>query len=468
MRRSLLAVSVGLLFTQAPTVHGNTTDYERTNTLIPAHAQRYQASIFPDRVAILPGTNPAREHQITWRTDASLKNARVQITPAQHTPGLHLTARELTGESILLESSNGIAHHHRVQLNDLVPDTLYAYRVEGSGTWSNWYQFRTPVEQLEPFSVLYFGDAQNAVLSHYARTVRAGILHDPDAKLMLYAGDLVNSRDGIHDDEWGEWFDATSWMAASIGQLPAAGNHEHSSDDDDPIRYLLPNWRAQFEVADNGPEGLTDTVYYVDYQGVRFIVLDSTAALQSETDAQKQADWLAKILADNPNQWTVAMHHHPVFSVSRGRDNPPLRKYWQPLYEQFGVDLILQGHDHTYGRAHDLGDEATQQGPVYVVTVAGPKMYRVSDIALESMDRLAEDTQLFQTLNFDEQQIRYESLTVTGELYDAFTLKKDAKGVKTFVDEQPSGAMHTCGNPQPSKPSRCWDGVDLIHAPVRK
>ncbi len=44
------------------------------------------------------------------------------------------------------------------------------------------------------------------------------------------------------------------------------------------------------------------------------------------------------------------------------------------------------------------------------------------------MDPVAEDTQLFQVLNIDPQRLRYEARTVTGRLYDAFELRRDARG----------------------------------------
>ncbi len=62
------------------------------------------------------------------------------------------------------------------------------------------------------------------------------------------------------------------------------------------------------------------------------------------------------------------------------------------------------------------------------MTVAGPKQYRLSDEARKTMDPVAEDTQLFQVLNIDPQRLRYEARTVTGRLYDAFELRRDARG----------------------------------------
>ena len=69
----------------------------------------------------------------------------------------------------------------------------------------------------------------------------------PRARLMVHAGDLVNSRDGIHDDEWGEWFDAVGWSGASVSQLPVPGNHEFIEDENE-YRHLVAHWEAQFNL----------------------------------------------------------------------------------------------------------------------------------------------------------------------------------------------------------------------------
>lgn len=441
--------------------------YPEANTLIPDGMQRYAVSPFPDRVILLPSADPATAQHVAWRTDSSVQESVAQLTLAQNTPGLHLTAHKVEGSFSTLTTENGEAHHHQVTFSDLEPDTLYAYRVKGANTWSEWFQFRTPQAEFADYTALYFGDAQNAIRSHYSRTVREAIRKAPDAKAMLYAGDLVNARYGVLDDEWGEWFEAKGWIGASITQLPATGNHEFITADDGH-RHLVDHWPAQFPLPNNGPEGLEKTVYYTDIQGVRYIALDSTEALQNDDKARIQGEWLREVLTDNPNHWTIVYYHHPMFSVSLGRDNPALRQHWQPVFDELGVDLVLQGHDHTYGRGHDIGkpvdDDAT--GPMYVVSVAGPKMYLVSEQAEASMNRNAEDVQLYQTLAFEASRLVYKAYTVTGELYDAFDLVRQSDGSIMVEDKAPNTPEIRCQNPNPMVQTRCWNGTELIHAPV--
>jgi hypothetical protein len=439
------------------------------NTLIPAGESRYEATAFPDRIILVPTATPENSQTVNWRTRIDITAAVAEISLAQDTPALHLTAAKIEGETVRLDAGNGPAHHHRVNFTGLQPDTLYAYRVMGANTWSEWFQFRTAKAGFAPFTAIYFGDAQNAVKSHFSRVVREAFSSNAQARVMIHAGDLVNSRDGNHDDEWGEWFEAGGWLNGMINNVVAAGNHEHIEHASGP-RTLAPHWAPQFGTPNNGPQPLQDTVYYTDFQGVRMIVLDSMQAVQSEAMAQLQAQWLRQVLSNNPNHWTVVTYHHPMFSVSLGRDNPALRQHWQGLFEEFGVDMVLQGHDHTYGRGQNIPTGASGQldsaGPMYVVSVAGPKMYLVSEQAEETMLRTAEDTQLFQTLGFTEDRLRYEARTVTGELYDAFDIVRTDSGATRIEDRLPSGSPdRRCANPAPMNPQRCWNGTEFMESP---
>ena len=131
--------------------------------------------------------------------------------------------------------------------------------------------------------------------------------------------------------------------------------------------------------------------------------------------------------------------HHPIYSTKFGRDNEELRNGLQPLFEEYNVDLVLQGHDHTYGRGTNLplgkGKNKTVEGPIYVVSVSGPKMY---DLGLDEwMQRGASNTQLYQIIHIDTDVLRFEAYTVDNKLYDAFTLEK--KRDRTFfVDMAPT------------------------------
>ena len=100
-----------------------------------------------------------------------------------------------------------------------------------------------------------------------------------------------------------------------------------------------------------------------------------------------------------------------------------------PLVEKYGVDMVLQGHDHAYGRGMlDKGSDAPgNTGTMYVVSVSGPKQYDVGD-QKSWMQRSGENIQLYQVIDIKGEDLFYKCYTTTGKLYDTFQLEKDGSG----------------------------------------
>jgi hypothetical protein len=199
---------------------------------------------------------------------------------------------------------------------------------------------------------------------------------------------------------------------------------------------LTAHWRAQFTLPENGPPGLEETCYHLDYQGVRLI------SLNTEERLAEQAAWLEGVLANNPNRWTVVTFHRPVYASGAGRDNPQVRQAWRPVFDRYGVDLVLQGHDHNYARSELMRDDARvgglsltgRRGTVYVVSVSGAKMYDVIDLSWAA--RRGQGNQLYQLVRIDGDRLSYESRTPTGELYDSFELRKVGPNRETALIEK--------------------------------
>ena len=63
-------------------------------------------------------------------------------------------------------------------------------------------------------------------------------------------------------------------------------------------------------------------------------------ALNSNEKRETQARWLEPVPAHNPNRWTIAVFHRPVFSAARGRDNLHLRQLWMSVFDKYRVDKL--------------------------------------------------------------------------------------------------------------------------------
>ena len=194
----------------------------------------------------------------------------------------------------------------------------------------------------------------------------------------MHAGDLINRYD--RDLEWADWFYAGGFIHAMIPSVMTPGNHEYGKEGD-----LSPQWKPQFNLPENGPSGLEETCYFVDYPLVKVISLDAEQIDESIYYRDLQKSWLDSLLRTNEAPWVVVTLHYPVFSTKPERDNVELRAHFKPIFDQYGVDIVLQGHDHAYGRgmAANVADgqntRDAKSGTMYVVSVSGPKMYDIAN-----------------------------------------------------------------------------------------
>ena len=397
----------------------------------------------PDRVVLTWDGNPATSQAVTWRTDVTVMEGKAQLAVA-NANGRALQPDTFIATTTHFESDINAAHYHSVTFKGLQPETLYAYRVGDGVNWTEYYHFKTASSEAKPFSFIYFGDAQNDIRTHWSRVFREAFRDAPRAAFTLHAGDLID--EDAWDAEWGQWHQGPDWVNGTIPVVATPGNHEYFQTFDriqkSRVRkQVSTHWRPQFAfpIQDVPDASLQETVYYLDYQGVRFISLDSNTAQAA------QVPWLREVLENNPHPWTIVTFHHPVFSPASDRDNTELRELWKPLFDEFQVDLVLSGHDHIYARTGEV-DQAKvfnvpsgyQQaydpniGTVYVVSVSGPKLYKVTKGKYAK--RFAENTQLYQIINIEGNQLRFRAFTATGNLYDEFLLQKQPEQPNLLIE----------------------------------
>ena len=151
---------------------------------------------------------------------------------------------------------------------------------------------------------------------------------------------------------------------------------------------------------------------------------------------KKQSEYVEEQLKTSNAKWNIITCHHSIFSPAEGRDFIYGRKNWKPLFDKYNVDLVLNGHDHTYARGHipiiSADKDSEKLGTVYVTSVSGPKQYSLDKKHIESyskqgyeLDNSAEQIQFFQVIEIDEDRLIYVAYTAIGEEYDRFVITKD-------------------------------------------
>lgn len=386
-----------------------------------AYAQElvYPPALRPDRVLLTWSDDPATTATVTWRSAAGTSGAQAEICPADPDPDFDDREKEYPAETQSVEHKGHQIAYHQVTFRELQPNTLYAYRVGSGSHRSEWFQFRTAGNDEDTLSFIFMGDAQNRLLDKWSRAIRAAYLDMPGADFMLHAGDLINHAD--NDDEWGEWFEAGGFIHATMPSLSAVGNHEYIKNEAGKKVAFSKFWGPQFNFPANGLAGMEDQVYSINIQQLRLVVLNSNKNIE------EQAVWLEEVLKHNRQKWLIVAFHHPIYSVSRGTVNEGIYQNWKPLLENYKVDLVLQGHDHIYGRTQGEETDTGKHRPVYVVSVSGPKMYDRHPEALP-MDVIVEKQQLYQTIQIMGDSLMYKSKSVDDRLVDHFILQKRADG----------------------------------------
>ena len=405
----------------------------------------------PDRIILTFNGNPSTERAVTWRTDSSVKKAEAQIAVAGLNSDFVKEASTYTANTeefdLGLYKSNKslIVNYHSVVFENLKPNTLYAYRVGFAENWSEWIQFKTANDTYSPTQFVYFGDAQNDILNHWSRVIRMAYKTAPDASFVIHAGDLVDSAH--KDNEWAQWFKAGGFIHSQWTAIPVVGNHEFQRFDGYEgtlPRRLSIQWRPQFTlpVEENLDEKLHETVYSVEYQDILVLVLNSTGHLEEQTE------YIREKLTNSDAKWKIVTNHHSVFSPAEGRDFEYARKVWKPMFEKYGVDLVLNGHDHTYARGHTpvKSQNVNESGifkTLYVTSVSGPKQYKIDKVKIKNYevdgyksDKMGEETQFFQVINIDNNKLTYSAYTTLGDLYDRAIITKDfSNGEKTISNQ---------------------------------
>ena len=386
----------------------------------------YVSSPMPDRILLSWSGDPFNSRDVTWQGDTLAKEGSLQISGGSN-PADTILYRS---SPKIIRTSGGAASYFRVALTKLLPGQAYRYRVANGPNWSDWFTLKVNKPTNGAYSVIYIGDVQDSVNGVSGELFHRAYANQPDAAFMMFIGDMIERP---HDAYWGVWFKSGGTIFQTLPIIASPGNHEYYKG---LIQTLDNRWMAHFPFPQNGPPNFLGRTCYWDYQNTRYISIDSNG-IQTIPSALEHRNWLKSVLESTHQRWIVVMMHHPLYSTSRGRDYFYFRWLFKSLFDKYNVDLVLQGHDHAYGRlAHIENSEDNQkQGPVYVVTHASPKLYDVG--FSKKMDMLATNTQMYQLLDVTNDSIRCRTYTYDGTFFDGFTIIKNGSGDKSVKEYAP-------------------------------
>lgn len=264
---------------------------------------------------------------------------------------------------------------HTAVLTGLKPETGYYYQVvvkEHGGERElapGYSSFQTASLPETPFAFAVIADTQgnpevNGRLAQHAWALRPNFTIIP--------GDLVD--DGLKKNQWvQEFFASMNPLFSRVAFYPVLGNHERNADH--YYRYMeLPP-----------PE----YYYSFEYGNAKFFMIDSNKKVDPQSE---QYLWLEKELLDlkqrrdsgeSKTLWTFVSYHHPSYSS----DEDDYGNLWKgkstwgdlrirplcELFDKYGVDIVWNGHIHSYERTWPVraGKVAQENAPVYMITGGG-------------------------------------------------------------------------------------------------
>jgi hypothetical protein len=376
----------------------------------------YPSGRCPDNILLTWEGDPRSTVTVQWRTWAPTTHGYVEyrkVSDPESTVQRAGARRQGQRTPDLL--NDPAIGWYTATLAGLDPGTTYAYWV-GDGTpegTSRPATFTTAPSGPAAFAFVYLGDAQVG-FDRWGLLVSNTFRAQPDAAFVTIAGDLVNR--GANREEWDSLFHHGKGVLNQRPLAPVLGNHDCAGGS--PGLYL-----DFFALPHNGPATVpAERVYSFEYGSALFVMLDSNLP----AEAQKQ--WLGRTLSRSQARWKFVSFHHPVYSSALTRDNKKLRQAWMPLFDRYGVDLVLQGHDHAYLRTHPLKNErrvgAGERGTVYVVSMSGTKSYLQMPHTYTAVGFTNVPTAQVIQVDAEGHRLEYRALDAAGRIRDQFAIVK--------------------------------------------
>lgn len=370
----------------------------------------YVSSSIPSRILLTFGDSIGENRNVSWQCDSVLLPSHLEL---QDLEGTIVQSIQAKGE--LYESPGGKSAYYVARLRGLLSGHQYRYRVCTNEQYSDWYAF-TIHSHHDTTEFLFVGDVQDTIAGIANQLLKQAFQQHPHSEFLVCGGDLIERP---LDCYWDEMFKTLDSIAQVMPILTITGNHDYWKGvicQLDPRFWLVNSFYQDSRVDDN-------QVFSVKYDNIQFFCLDSNREFWH---LWQQRDWLKHQLADSDAKWKILVLHHPLYSIKGSTNNLIQRWMFDDLLQEYGVDLVLQGHEHAYAR---MRTEA-KTIPVYTVSHCSPKNYRIEFD--ERFDRFGSGSRYYQKVSIHGDtlfMIAYDA--VSGMLYDSLQIRK--QGHQTTV-----------------------------------
>ena len=321
--------------------------------------------------------DPSTEATFTWKTGVSTAQF-LRLGTASGVYGLVAQATEYTYPNMI--DGTTVCCMQTYQATGLTPNTRHYYQVGSDADgWSEEYSYRTGLSKGDssPFTFIAYGD-QGVLEEGLVRRPRAvsSAVEAADPDLILMAGDITYCNDQACVDEY--FGDVIGHIANEAYFMAAPGNHEFYQTDD------LVTYTSRVNYPGRAPgdmctisglrcvrEEVPELWYSFDWGRVHFVSLNlgldhykPFSGSQRLQPGEARYDWLdndLSIASQSPDtDWIVIYAHYSLYNWGKDyghASDDEARPTLEPLLQQYGVDLWIGAHQHSYERTLPVGND---------------------------------------------------------------------------------------------------------------
>ncbi len=349
---------------------------------------------------------------------------------------------------------------HKVVLYGLVPNQEFCYRIyvlnraqDGaqepvSGTFRTLFSAErkivnfavigataAPQEQEQPepdekepsLSLFPFITPKPAVPEDDSAQVReqlAALLAQEKSDFLIHTGNLTHS--GFNEDANAEFFTPFQAVLRKLPLFVAVGPNEYGPDREsrDSKSFFITNYRRFHNMSWSNA---TPKYYSFDSANVRFIFLDTNVAegavwAPDITEKSAQITWLKSTLAGAGEKWKIVVMNAPAYSSGRRGANNEVAANLVKIFEDYRVNLVLQGGERNYERTFPIYRGEPKQNGVTYMTVgtsaaAATKRENPNEYTARFVSQRA-----FATVKIVDRKLSVKVYSDKGKLLDNFDL----------------------------------------------
>jgi 3',5'-cyclic AMP phosphodiesterase CpdA len=333
------------------------------------------------------GADASSEMVVSWHTRQAVRHPRVVLGHLDGKLERTAAAAEVSYTDAKL---NQVVYAYHARLTNLTPGSSYLYAAVHDGATPEFGTFRTMPRGRSAFTFTSFGDQGTPTVGKRYVPPPGVTLSVPlfvndnlgapagsDTTLgiervrpafHLFNGDLCYAN--LAEDRvrtWWDFWSNNSRSARNRPWMPAPGNHENELGNG-PIGYRA--YQTYFSLpAAGGQTDVTRGLWYAFTAGSMRVISIANDDIVYQDGGNSyvrgysggaQKAWLEGELAaarrDRSIDWVVVCMHQVAISTVDKFNGADLgiRQEWLPLFDRYGVDLVVCGHEHHYERSHPI------------------------------------------------------------------------------------------------------------------